>query len=112
MGNLADAAHASHVAHIRAQARPVEYVAEGVSYTVPAYMRGVRPEELVGSSLQGDVWAFIAADDFALVTTRERPQRFDRIRTLGQSFTVEGHRAAPSFEGPVLFKINLRGGSQ
>lgn len=110
--NLADLAAPYHLAHIRAQARPVEYLAEGVAFTVPAYMRGVRPEELVGAALQGDVWAFIAAKDFLLVTNRERPQRFDRIRTLGQSFTVEGHRAAPSFDQPVLWKIMLRGGSQ
>lgn len=110
--NLADTTAALHVAHIRAQARPVEYVTPDISFMLPAFLRGVRPEELVGSALQGDVWAFVAAVDFALVTNRERPQRFDRIRTLGQSFTVEGHRAAPSFDAPVLFKIMLRGGSQ
>lgn len=110
--NLADSTAPYHVAHLRAQAKPVEYVADGASVTLPAFMRGVRPEELVGSALQGDVWAFIAAVDFALVTTRERPQRFDRIRTLGQSFTVEGCRAAPSLDAPVLWKIMLRGGSQ
>jgi hypothetical protein len=111
--NLADYAAPLHAAHIHSQARPVEYVAEGVSHTVPAFVRGASREELLGGAMQGDVFAYIAADDFAkMLPPPRRPQRFDRLRTLDQSYSVESCHAAPNFDQPVLFKLQLRGGSQ
>lgn len=80
--------------------------------TLTVYVIGKKPEELVGAAGQFDVSATIDAAAFAAAyPTRPKPQRFDHLRTMGSSYSVEDANGRPNMDDPVFFLLRLRGGS-
>src|SRR5262245_44295515 len=68
-------------------------------------IRGIRPDELVGSAVQGDFLVVIPA---AQITGRA-PKKFDRIVANGRVYTVQFVREC--YDGGELcsFKATVRG---
>lgn len=96
-------------------ARPAGYARgpAGVVTPIKAFVRGVRADDLFGAAAQGDKMAQVDCVDFrTLFGADALPMRYDRVRTMGQSYTVEETRGSPNDDAPVFFKMLLRGGSQ
>jgi hypothetical protein len=78
-----------------------------------AYVRGVRADDLFANAQQQDIAAVINAAAFrAAFAPRAMPQRYDRLRISGRSWSVEEWRGSPNDDEPVFYKLLLRGGSQ
>src|SRR6185369_8039283 len=93
--------------------KPVQYTGSGSTQTLIAFVSGVSTEELVGAAGQSDLKAVIDAAAFAAAfPSRPKPQRFDRLATMGASYTVEQISGRPNMDDPVFFFLRLRGGSQ
>ena len=85
----------------------------GAPAPVPAFVRGIRADDLFGSAVQGDVAAQIDVLKFAAAFgAGVTPAKFDRLRCMGKSYTVEEWRGAPNDDAPIFYKLLLRGGSQ
>lgn len=96
-------------------ARPVAYTRgpDGPPVTVPAFVRGLRADDLFGAAAQGDVAGQVDALKFAAAFgAGATPARFDRLKVLGRSYSVEEWRGSPNDAAPVFFKMLLRGGGQ
>jgi hypothetical protein len=77
------------------------------------YVRGVRADDLFANAQQQDIAAVINAAAFrAAFAPRATPQRYDRLRISGRSWSVEEWRGSPNDDEPVFYKLLLRGGSQ
>jgi hypothetical protein len=94
--------------------RPVTYARlDGSEAQLTAFVRGVRSEDLFAGAAQQDVAGVVDAAQFAAsFPARTQPQRLDRVRVGGASYSVEEWRGAPNDDAPVFFKLLLRGGSQ
>ena len=95
--------------------RPQLYALNDNSATVQlvAWVRGVRSDDLFAGAMQQDIAAVINAEAFrAAFAPRATPQRYDRLRISGRSWSVEEWRGSPNEDGPVFYKLLLRGGSQ
>ena len=95
--------------------RPQQYALNDNSATVQlvAWVRGVRSDDLFAGAMQQDMAAVINAAAFrAAFSPRATPQRYDRIRIAGRSWSVEEWRGSPNDDEPVFYKLLLRGGSQ
>lgn len=85
----------------------------GAPTEINVFVIGNRADGLFGAAVQGDVFAQVDAAEFrVLFGDGSTPQKFDRLRTMGQSYTVQEMRGAPNNDAPVFFKLLLRGGSQ
>jgi hypothetical protein len=94
-------------------ANPATYAPQiGAPFTLAAFIRGVRSEDLFASAQQQDVAAIIDAAEFVANGVRLTPARYDRLRTVSSSYTIEEWRGAPNDDAPVFFKLLLRGGTQ
>lgn len=95
--------------------RPQQYALNDNSATVQlvAWVRGVRSDDLFAGAMQQDIAAVINAEAFrAAFSPRVTPQRYDRLRIGGRSWSVEEWRGSPNDDAPVFYKLLLRGGSQ
>ena len=117
--SIVDAGRSTWRAAHASMSRVVEYEPHGgaPTFTINAFIRGLRADDLFGSALQTDIVGIISADDFALaMPARPRPLRYDRIHHQpgpgGLRFSVEEWRGAPHDAAPVFFKLLLRGGDQ
>jgi hypothetical protein len=92
--------------------RQVDYTAQaGPAGSIVAYVRGVRTDDLFASAIQGDVAAVVGAAEFA-AKIGPSPRRFDRLRAMALTYSVEEWRGSPTDAAPVFFKLLLRGGQQ
>jgi hypothetical protein len=92
--------------------RPADYTAQGgASGSLVAYVRGVRAQDLFASAVQADLAAVVDAGEFA-AKIGPTPRRFDRLRTMSLTYSVEQWRGSPTDDDPVFFKLLLRGGQQ
>lgn len=86
---------------------------DGPPVAVAAYVRGIRADDLFGAAAQGDIAGQVDALKFAAAFgAGATPARFDRLRTMGKSYSVEEWRGSPNDDAPVFFKMLLRGGGQ
>lgn len=81
------------------------------TFTLKAFARGVRDEDLFAEAMQRDLVAVVDAALFVSITGQATPRRMDRMTIGGQRYNVETWRGAPVTE-PTFFKLLLRGGQQ
>lgn len=115
MSNLVDLGAPVWRWGFRRIARAIDYTGniEKATNHPLAFVRGLRKEDLFGAAEQFDVVAVVDALEFAtLFPVQLHPVRFDRLRTAAKSYSVEEWRGSPADDGPVFYKILLRGGSQ
>ena len=115
MGTLVDQIAASLRWCLSVFGRPQSYALNDNTATVTlvAWVRGVRSDDLFAGAMQQDMAAVINAAAFrAAFAPRVTPQRFDRLRIAGRSWSVEEWRGSPNDDEPVFYKLLLRGGSQ
>lgn len=98
---------------LAAMGRDVTYTGDKgqTTATVRAYVRGVRSDDLFAAALQRDLAAVVDSQQF-VNAIGALPQRFDRMRVAGASYSVEEWRGSPADAAPVFFKLLIRGGQQ